>query len=102
MRSLLAPPLSLSLFPSQACLQTHFIDAQWGKYLENISKADCAAALRRVLSAPPQINVKDPGLKCEGESTQLPPKTERSIMRLPAEATCSPSVAAVVLHAHSR
>ena len=40
---------------------------QWDKYLENIAKADCAAALRRVLSSPPQINVKDAGLKCEGQ-----------------------------------
>ena len=46
------------------------VSAQWAKYLENIAKADCAAALRRVLSAPPQVNVKDAGLKCEGQSNK--------------------------------
>jgi len=53
----------------QACTEEHFINAQWGRYLENIAKADCAAALRRVLSAPPQINIKDQGFKCEGEGS---------------------------------
>lgn len=48
----------------QACLEEHFIGGLWQKYLDNIAKADCAAALRRVLSAPPLINVKDPGLPC--------------------------------------
>jgi len=40
---------------------------QWANYLEQIAKADCAAALRRVLNGPPPINVKDQGFPCEGE-----------------------------------
>lgn len=49
----------------QPCLETHFIQGQWQKYLDSIAAADCAAALRRVLSAPPPINVKDAGLPCK-------------------------------------
>ena len=48
----------------QQCIEENFIAKQWDRYLENIAKADCAAALRRVLSSPPQINVKDAGLPC--------------------------------------
>jgi len=55
-------------FPSvycSGCLKAHFIESQWAKYLENVEKADCAAALRRLLSCPPPLNVKDAGLPCK-------------------------------------
>jgi hypothetical protein len=48
------------------CIETHFISGQWKKYIDSIASADCAAALRRVLSQPPCINVKDAGLPCPG------------------------------------
>lgn len=53
----------------QDCIESQFIANQWQTYLDNINKADCAAALRRVLSNPPPINVKDAGLPCEDSAT---------------------------------
>jgi len=53
----------------QQCLDSQFIAQQWQTYLDNISKADCAAALRRLITKPPPINVKDAGLPCEDNST---------------------------------
>jgi len=51
----------------QLCLESQFIEKQFQTYLENIAKADCAAALKRVITNPPPINVKDPGLPCTEE-----------------------------------
>lgn len=42
-----------------------FFGLQWQKYLDAIAKADCAAALKRVITAPPPENVKDAGLPCK-------------------------------------
>ena len=53
----------------QQCLDGQFIAQQWQTYLDNISKADCAAALRRLIVKPPPINVKDAGLPCEDTTT---------------------------------
>ena len=53
----------------QQCLESQFIAQQWQTYLDNIAKADCAAALRRLITKPPPINVKDAGLPCEDNST---------------------------------
>ena len=53
----------------QQCLEGQFIAQQWQTYLDNISKADCAAALRRLITKPPPINVKDAGLPCEDNAT---------------------------------
>ena len=49
----------------QLCIESQFIEKQWETYLSNIAKADCAAALRRVITNAPPINVKDAGLPCE-------------------------------------
>jgi hypothetical protein len=43
------------------CIQQFFIDQQWAKYLKSIAEADCAAALRRVLSKHPPLYVTDKG-----------------------------------------
>lgn len=43
------------------CIQEYFIDKQWEAYLKKIADADCAAALRRILSKPPPLNVQDKG-----------------------------------------
>jgi hypothetical protein len=51
------------------CIVEQFINRQWQTYLDNMAKADCAAALRRVLSAPPPQCVKDAGLPCEDNET---------------------------------
>jgi hypothetical protein len=53
----------------EPCIVEQFINKQWQTYLDNISKADCAAALRRVLSAAPPRHVKDAGLPCEDNET---------------------------------
>ena len=53
----------------QQCVDGQFIANQWQTYLDNISKADCAAALRRLITKPPPINVKDAGLPCEDSAT---------------------------------
>jgi hypothetical protein len=53
-----------SWYPSpycEACVEAHFISAGWQKYLDLIAKADCAAALKRVITAPPPVNVRDAG-----------------------------------------
>ena len=60
----------------QLCLDSQFIAQQWQTYLDNISKADCAAALRRLITKPPPINVKDAGLPCE-DNTATQDDTER-------------------------
>ena len=52
----------------QQCIDGQFLANQWQTYLDNISKADCAAALRRLITKPPPINVKDAGLPCEDNS----------------------------------
>jgi len=44
----------------ETCI-AQFIQNQWKQYIDAITKADCAAALRRVLAHPPPINVKDAG-----------------------------------------
>lgn len=49
------------------CIEQHFINGQWQKYIELIEKADCAAALKRVITTPPPLHVKDAGYKCEEE-----------------------------------
>jgi hypothetical protein len=49
----------------ELCIQMNFIEKQWQTYLDNIDKADCAAALRRVIGQPPPMNVKDAGLPCK-------------------------------------
>jgi hypothetical protein len=53
-------------FPSpycESCVRGQFIAKQWDLYMENLAKADCAAALRRLLSAPPPLMVSDAGFK---------------------------------------
>ena len=60
----------------QQCIDSQFIAQQWQTYLDNISKADCAAALRRLITKAPPINVKDAGLPCE-DSTSAPSDPER-------------------------
>lgn len=65
-------PLAGPWLPSvycQQCLESQFIAQQWQTYLDNISKADCAAALRRLITKPPPINVKDAGLPCDDNTT---------------------------------
>lgn len=52
----------------QDCIESQFIAKQWSSYLDKIAKADCAAALKRVLSDKPPINVKDAGLPCGDDS----------------------------------
>ncbi len=52
----------------ESCLSTYFISGQWQSYLDNVDKAsaDCAAALRRLLTQPPPLYVKDAGFaKCK-------------------------------------
>jgi hypothetical protein len=44
------------------CLEEFFIKQQWQKYVDDLAKADCAAALRRSLAKPPPVNVADKGL----------------------------------------
>jgi hypothetical protein len=41
------------------CIEGFFKAQQWAKYLELFEKADCAAALRRVMSKPPPVTVHD-------------------------------------------
>ena len=53
-----------SWFPSPYCSQCiadNFIMKQWSRYLELVHKADCAAALRRLLSKPVPTHVSDRG-----------------------------------------
>jgi len=54
----------------QQCIEENFIKKQWALYLEKLSKADCAAALKRILSNPPPLNVYDEkGLPCKGDGS---------------------------------
>jgi len=48
------------------CIQTSFIGEQWQRYLDQLAKADCAAALRRLITTAPPLNVRDQGLPCKG------------------------------------
>ena len=63
-RASLSSPWLPSVY-CELCVTSQFIDKQWETYVHNIEAADCAAALKRVITNPPPINVKDAGLPCE-------------------------------------
>lgn len=62
-------PLTGEWYPSpycRDCIDTYFISAQWNNFLDLIKKADCAAALKRLLAQDPPKRVRDAGfVKCK-------------------------------------
>lgn len=53
------------------CLESYFKQRQWEQYLDHVHKADCAAALRRILNKPVPTNVRDKGLPCDNENGEV-------------------------------
>jgi hypothetical protein len=48
----------------EGCIESYFVEKLWQKYMDDLAKADCAAALKRVLTTPPPMNVRDAGFPC--------------------------------------
>lgn len=61
----------LSCFYCCDCIQ-ELLKTSWERYVKLIEKADCAAALKRLINIGPPINIRDPdGIPCDNESKEV-------------------------------